>query len=99
MWKDIHKLKLNPKTQSIAILHTNSVIKCMKKNLLKELKPLTTEERLEVIEYLSESMAGNEILLTKEQRNLIKEREILYYSGKQKLYSWDEVTAAVKNET
>lgn len=71
----------------------------MKKNLIKELNPPTTEERLEVIEYLSESKAENEIPLTKEQRDLIKEREILYYSGKKKLYSWDEVTAAVKNET
>ncbi|SMO69567.1 addiction module protein [Gracilimonas mengyeensis] len=63
----------------------------MRKNLIKELKQLTPEEKLTVTEILWDSLKEEDVPISETQLNIIREREEEYKAGKSTLYTWDEV--------
>lgn len=63
----------------------------MNKKLIKELEPLTIDEKLDIIEFLSGSIASNDLPLSDSQRAMVREREVAYKTGSTSLFSWEEV--------
>jgi len=63
----------------------------MDKKVKKMLDPLSTVEKLDVIEYLTKKLSENDISLSDEHRNIIRERELAYNTGNTTLHTWEEV--------
>jgi len=63
----------------------------MRESLIKELKELSVEEKLLITEMLWDSLKEENLPLSENQLNIIREREEKYKAGKSKLYSWEEV--------
>jgi putative addiction module component (TIGR02574 family) len=61
---------------------------------LKEIKKLSVEERILMVEAIWDSIAedaGSEVTLTPDQEAELDRRIAIHESGKGKTYSWDEV--------
>ncbi len=67
----------------------------MKQDLEKILKPLSTDEKLDVIEYLTDSLREKDVPLTEAQRKIIREREVIYKIGGTELHSWEDVKKSI----
>lgn len=76
----------------------NLVITSMKKNLEKILEPLSADEKLDVIEYLTASLRESDVLLTEAQRKIVREREELYKTDGTELHSWDDVKKSIRSD-
>jgi hypothetical protein len=73
----------------------NLVITDMKQDLERILKPLSTDEKLDVIEYLTASLRENDVPLTEAQRKIVREREVIYKTGNTELHSWEDVKKSI----
>lgn len=63
----------------------------MRESLIKELKELSVEEKILITEMLWDSLKEENIPLSENQLNIIREREKKYKAGESKLYSWAEI--------
>ena len=63
----------------------------MNKRIVKELEPLSVMEKLDVIEFLTESIDSHDVPLTEAQRLMVLDREKAYKAGSSTLVSWNEV--------
>jgi hypothetical protein len=70
----------------------------MKQDLEKLLKPLSTNEKLDVIEYLTVSLNDNDVPLTNVQRKIVREREDAYLAGTTQLHTWEDVKKSTRSE-
>lgn len=70
----------------------------MKQDLEKLLKPLSTNEKLDVIEYLTDSLNENDVQLSDVQRKIVREREEAYRAGTTQLHTWEDVKKSTGSE-
>jgi putative addiction module component (TIGR02574 family) len=68
----------------------------MDTKLLDELKPLTTQQKLDIIEFLSESLNDEDVPISDERRMLVRERGEKYKAGETSLHTWEEVKQRTK---
>jgi putative addiction module component (TIGR02574 family) len=69
---------------------------------LKEIKKLSVDERIEMVEAIWDSIAedtmGKQLPLSKEQQEEIERRLDRYERGESKTYTWEEVLQRVRSE-
>lgn len=69
---------------------------------LKEIKKLSVDERIEMVEAIWDSIAedtiGQQLPLSKEQQEEIERRLDRYERGESKTYTWEEVLQRVRSE-
>lgn len=76
----------------------NLVITSMKQDLERILKPLSADEKLDVIEYLTASLRESDVPLTEAQRKIVREREVIYKTGNTELHSWEDVKKSIRSD-
>ncbi|MBO6536842.1 MAG: addiction module protein [Balneolaceae bacterium] len=70
----------------------------MKQDLERILKPLSADEKLDVIEYLTASLRESDVPLTEAQRKIVREREVIYKTGNTELHSWEDVKKSIRSD-